>query len=283
MTELPSAVTEQYFKQIVYDEAQSHLFLLNPSNKSFECDIYGNSTTKFNKSITGQAKFPERIKRSLIKAVLLNPDRRLYHPQNRCFEGYSQFPRPLSQPFLNKYSERTELLDSLIKNKILTRPDNTHLLKLRTNQGLSFISSSIAFENKSNKETLIKLIDTTCKEYDIEEEMSQKHKHKYSQANIKALKKLKQTLLLNSKDTVYGRKLPEPTALVKRQNQAIVQLYRNLPNEKIKMKNRHLKNSFSLPSLLHVESLFDNAKKNNKKDDDKSIELLCKHIKTHLM
>lgn len=274
MTELPSSVTEQYFKQIVHDETTGHLSLLDPRNKSFECNIYGNPIRKFDFDITGKADYAEREKRNLIKTLFLNQDRRLYRPQNRRFEGYSQFPRPLSQPFINENCNKTLLIKTLVKNKQFTRPENAKLLKLKTNHGLSFMSSSIPSENKTDKKQLIKLIDNTCKEYDSQEKMNQNHK--YSQANINSLKKLKQIVLLNSKDMVYGRRLPKPTDLAKNQYQTIVELYSNIPNEKIQIKNQQLKNSASIPCLLVEENPFEKAKKKSTKGDT-SIDFLSKH------
>ena len=201
MTDLPQAVSQpslhksksetvlsnKRLKEIIYNPDNGLLYLINPSGESFECNLYGHRNTKFKPNFSGMSTYAERVNNKSIKPLDHKMNSTFYHPQGKYFEGYFQFPNPISRPFQNLDSDSTKLVDELKKSKRFTLERNKHLLTLKTNEGLHYLTSSVLVNDEKGKMKLIELIDTTAKEFYYNKELGKPLE--YTDAQIRAIKK----------------------------------------------------------------------------------------------
>jgi len=133
------------------------------------------------------------------------------------FEGYFQFPRPLSQPFFNekflKKDQKALLYEEMRKQFKVEK--NLHLLDLKDNQGINYFTSSLKFTDQESKKRLIKSIDKLIDDF--------KEKNKYKpdvidkDSQVKSLRNLKKKLNMNDNTKlINGRKLLSPSNEVKK-------------------------------------------------------------------
>ena len=107
-----------FIKELYFDDISGKVMIHDSNNNDYECNIYGEKLNKFLPNITGFISAEGR-KELKINKSLDNKDetKDLYHPQGPKFEGYFQFPNPLSVPFTNeKFAENTK--KNLLKNII---------------------------------------------------------------------------------------------------------------------------------------------------------------------
>lgn len=199
-------------KQIYYDETTGKVTIYDKLNNNYSCNMYGDKLPKFLPRITGFANFKER--KDYMEMINVNEiDRSIYRPQNTKFEGYFQFPKPLSAPFFNENlakKEKKKLLEKLEKTKNgLSLAKNKNLLELKSNQGLHYFTSSLNLEDESSKIKFMKLIDNYIEEFKIE------NKYKLdlleTDPKVKALKKLRKILSINlGNKIINNRKIESP-------------------------------------------------------------------------
>jgi hypothetical protein len=146
-----------------------------------------------------------------MKEIFITPRRVKYLIHLGKFEGYSQFPRPLSQPFFNCKipSKEKNKLSNIIKNDRFFTSKNKHLLTIKTNEGLHYLTSSISLNDEETKKKLINSINQFM------EEFREEHKFKADmidkEPKVIALNRFKKLLLENNGDKkIFGKTLKEP-------------------------------------------------------------------------
>jgi hypothetical protein len=131
------------------------------------------------------------------------------------FEGYFQFPRPLSKPFFNetmpRHQDSNEFINSL--RETLKIKENIEQFDKKTNQDIPYFTSSLSLLDSTSKMKVIKSID------DYIAKFKEKNKYKLDvvkkDPKIKALKRAKKTLLANDGDKlIHGRTIPKPSKKV---------------------------------------------------------------------
>jgi hypothetical protein len=200
-------------KELYFDDFSGKIMIHDSNNNDYECNLYGEKISKFLPNITGCLDAVERNKKNLNTSIeFKNESKEFYHPQSSKFEGYFQYPNPLSVPFFNeKISEEAKknLLKYVEKSKIFMAKKNQNFLTLKSNSGLHYLTSSFKYINENIKYSLIKMID---------EYIAQKiEENKYvkdiviQDSKIKALKKLKSLLIMNSGDKkIFNREGYKP-------------------------------------------------------------------------
>jgi hypothetical protein len=143
---------------------------------------------------------------------------KLYVNNQGKFEGYFQFPRPLSKPFFNvtlpKHDDKERFFSSL--KETLKIDKNIEQFDKLENQGIPYFTSSLAISDNTSKAKVIKSID------DYIVKFKEKNKYKLDlvkkDPKIKALKRVKKMLMENDGDMlINGRRIQKPNeSMVKR-------------------------------------------------------------------
>ncbi len=101
------------------------------------------------------------------------------------------------------------MINNLLNTNKLRLQKNKNLLKLKSNQGLNYFTSSVSFQDDSSKNILISRIDEYIDKR--KEDFNYKMSSFYNDATIKALNKLKKILKMNSYNKIVnGRELRSP-------------------------------------------------------------------------
>ena len=186
----------------------------------------GSNMRRFYPRVTGFANQKQRMNKTNInlKVESLKNEVSAYVPQPTKFEGYSNFPRPLSRPYTNKMGQfkaqvvkvpksvfRDKFMDS--KNNFVYKNDKN----FKTNNvGVSYLTSSFASmtQSVSTRKTVIndfgssKLIKSMVKN-------SYSKQSKNSNNALGRVIKLQHALSNNTfGDTVHGRKLTMPKSSI---------------------------------------------------------------------
>ena len=227
-------------KQFYFDIDKDKYFLKNEDNiKIYESNILAKKIPQINIQQAGFAKYPDRMITNSIEKLDFKIDNSLYHPQTLRFEGYSQFPRPIIAPFSNisKIKLQKNLIKNLRKNEnIFKTPKNKNTLNKKINTGLIFYSGTINnIVNTKNKNYVINKINEGLA-FDEKKNIFSK-KENIREKDKKILKKLKNAILTNSTNIVYGRKLKKPDEKFLSQFKINYNVYFKNPIKKIKLKN----------------------------------------------
>ena len=100
----------QIILNICYNPETGKLTLSDNYNNHYACDLFGRITKKFFPNVTGQASYRERKIKTEEKYKMPKTTNNFYlkkkglidyYPQTRKFDGYFNYPRPLSPPFCN--------------------------------------------------------------------------------------------------------------------------------------------------------------------------------------
>jgi hypothetical protein len=73
---------ENSFKQIIFDEITGTLNLIDDGNNSYQCNIYGERSSRFLPNITGFASFKQRKNYNIDCEIKSECEENLYRPQN---------------------------------------------------------------------------------------------------------------------------------------------------------------------------------------------------------
>lgn len=244
----PRPLSDKRFKEIQYNPDNGLLYLINPTGEIFECNLYGYKQTKFIKDFTGFVDYKTRLKKSKIDPVNLKLNSTFYHPQGKYFEGYFQFPNPLSHPFQNINGDDSKLIEQLKKSKRMTLMKNKHLLKLKTNEGYHLFTSSVVVGEEKGKKKIIELIDSTVKDFEYNKTYGKPQEFQESQ--IKAIKRLKQIFLENSSNKIFKRILAKPNQKAYEDYYSVNRAMSVRPIEKIKQKNKKKVPSLSMDFII---------------------------------
>ena len=227
-------------KELFFDLDKDNYYLKYENNiRLYQSNVLGLKQPKINVHQTGFAKYKDRILHNTIEKLNFKIDDSIYHPQSLRFEGYSQFPRPLIIPFSNisKVKLQKNLIKDLRKTEnIFTTNKNKDLLDVKTNEGLSFYSGTINnIVNTKNKKIVLNKINEALSFEEKKNIFSTKEKMKNSE--IIAIKKLKNNILSNSTNTIFGRNLKKPDEKFITQFKINYNVYFKNPIKKSKLKN----------------------------------------------
>ena len=196
-------------KQLFFDLDKNKYYLKYDDNrKLYESNVLALKKPQINIPQTGFAKYNDRINSNSIEKLNFKMDDSLYHPQSLRFEGYSQFPRPIIIPFSNisKLKLQKHLKDLQNTENFFTTNKNKNIFNKKTNEGLYFYSGTINnIVNTKNKKIVLNKINDALSFDENENIFNGKEKIRNYEKN--ALKKLKNKILSNSTNTIFGRKL----------------------------------------------------------------------------
>ena len=260
-------------KQLFFDIDKDKYYLKYDDNKKlYAANIFAQKKSLVNPQ-AGFAKYNERIHSNTIEKLDFKVDDSLYHPQSLRFEGYSQFPRPLIIPFSNisKTKIQKNLKNELCKTKnIFTTSKNKNIFNKKTNEGLTFYSGTINnIENSNNKRFVINKINEALS-YDNNKNIFE-NKGKIKESEKLALKNLKNKILSNSTNIIFGRKLQKPDDKFILQFQINHNVYFKNPIKKSILKNNQLEND-------NKDYFYDLYKSLNKKSVQKILKLPRKRL-----
>ena len=208
-------------REIIFDITKNKYYLYNKEkNKIYNSNFFGKKIYKINTNNLGKLSFKERLRKNLIDRLEYKFDDNLYVPRMKYFDGFSQIPRPLIQPFYNNKDKNEEKnknektkqdMINYIKNKdgIITNDKYKEILSRNKScnslppKDLNYYSNNLANSvngrNKNyNKNKVIKYINNSLKNEDLN--LKQKH----------SLKIFKSNLLNNSNSEINGVKLSDP-------------------------------------------------------------------------
>ena len=261
----------QIILNICYNPESGKLTLSDNYNNHYSCDLFGRIKKRFFPNVTGQASYNERkIKTEEIYKMpkttnnFYVKEKRLieYCPQTRKFDGYTNFPRPISPPFCNipnyvlTNKTKNELISVLEKyfsdnkSKKLISTDNY-------NKELSYLTGDLnEFDClKFDGEKLLKLIKNTLDS--IKEEYALKMDIFNKVPIVKALIQFRKYIKENPESIIINnRKLKKPNSTIKKKYDIIHSTITNFGLKKNNFKNIH---------HLQLDSLYnDNLPKRSK-------------------
>ena len=230
-------------KQILFDVDRDKFYLKYDNNKKLHLsNKFGKKIPKIKLGHTGFANYNDRIKINTIDQLDFAIDDSLYRPQSLFFEGYAQFPRPLAPPLTNvtQYKFHKNIINTLKKKKnLFTTPKNKNIFNKKTNQGLYFYTGKINnLANKKNKQIVINQINNAISSEGNEDENVFKRKSTLSNHDKIPLKKLKNKLMANSTNTIFGRKLTKPDEKFINRYKMNYNIYFNNPIQKNILKSK---------------------------------------------
>ena len=229
-------------KELIYDINKDKYYLyennidnknnnnINKKNKIYQSNILGKKIIKLNNNFIGKLSYQERLNKNLIEKFERKYDETIYHPRIKYFNGFSQIPRPVSQPLFNyrsKDKENKQIIQSkenivnYIKNKENIISDNKYKEILNRNssndkkapESLNYFSISIADEiNSKNKRkqrnNVIKFINISVN--NVELNSNQKL----------SLNEFKTNLLINANKETDRTKSTKPNEIFKNEYKA---------------------------------------------------------------
>jgi hypothetical protein len=205
-------------RELIYDIAKNKYYLYDKdSNKFYPSNFLGKKKIKINNNNLGKLSYKERLRNNLIEKLDKKIDDNSYHPKIKYFEGFSQLPRPLVEPFFNfnndisrqnkKIIQSKGDMINYIRSKESRITDNKYKEILSRNnnnengekiKGLNYYSNSVAesinYKKRNiNTNKVIRCINSSLSSG----ELSSKQKN--------SLKKFKNKILINSNNEI---KLP---------------------------------------------------------------------------
>ncbi len=237
---------KDYHKQICYDYDTNSYTMFNGEKSDYRCDFFGRHFPKFDPDISGSLSGKQRKKLTPLSIDYSNIPKLKnysdYFPITRKFEGYGQFPHPLSVPFSNiptwevKPRNRAGLINQL--QKFSSSDEYLKIMnKSNDNKGLSYLTRDLTEFDTVKNDGLI-LIDTINKTFDEYKEQYKNQLNTFDKLPaVKALKNFKKVLEENSeKNIVNGKELKNYGEDIKKQYDAVyscIKSSKGIKNEKI--------------------------------------------------
>ena len=232
-------------KEIIYDTDKGKYYLYDKENNKINpTNFYASKIQTLNISHLGKMSYDERLKNHSIEKINHKIDDSLYHPRSKYFDGFSQIPRPLVQPFSNTKTlkAQNELINCLNKNKVISLKKVKKIFDKKRDENLKCLdyytgTISDVVNHKSKNALLNKINDAI-----VNDNLSQKE--------IESLNKLKNNLLLNSTHIINGKKISKPKDIFQKRyninhNIMFINPVKELSNNKDKDKSINL-NSYNL-------------------------------------
>ena len=244
----------QIILNICYNPETGKLTLSDNYNNHYSCDLFGRITKKFFPNVTGQASYHERKIKTEEKYKMPKTTNNFYlkekglidyYPQTRKFDGYFNYPRPLSPPFCNvpenimNNKTKKELISHLEKyfsDEKSKKLVGGHL----PNMEVTYLTGDLnEFDLlKVEGEKLLKLIKNTLNS--IKEEYALKMNMYNKLPMVKALRQFKKYILENKESIIINnRKLKKPISTIKKKYDIIHRTITNFGLKRDKFKNIH--------------------------------------------
>ena len=220
--------------------------MFNGEKSDYRCDFFGRHFPKFDPDISGSLSGKQRKKLTPLSIDYSNIPKLKnysdYFPITRKFEGYGQFPHPLSVPFSNiptwevKPRNRAGLINQL--QKFSSSDEYLKIMnKSNDNKGLSYLTRDLTEFDTVKNDGLI-LNDTINKTFDEYKEQYKNQLNTFDKLPaVKALKNFKKVLEENSeKNIVNGKELKNYGEDIKKQYDAVyscIKSSKGIKNEKI--------------------------------------------------
>ena len=259
---------EQVILNICYIPESGKLVLSDNYNNHYSCDLFGRIKKKFLPNVTGQVSYKERKIKTEEKYKMPKTTNNFhinekglieYYPQTRKFDGYFNFPRPLSPPFCNipnyvmKEATKKELISHLEKY-FSNEKSKDFVSHKNMNVEVSYLTGDLnEFDClKVDTEKLLKLIKNTLDS--IREEYALKMNIFNKVPMVKALYQFKKYIEQNKESIIINnRKLRKPNSTIKKKYDII---HSTITNFGLK------RNNFKAIHKLQLDSLYnDNISK----------------------
>ena len=232
-------------KEIIYDIDKGKYYLYEKENNKIKpTNFYASKIQNLNISHLGKMTYDERLKNNSIEKINHKIDDSLYHPRSKYFDGFSQIPRPLVQPFSNTKTlkAKKELINCLNKSKVISLKKVKTIFEKKRDENLKcldYYTGTISdIVNHKSKNTLLSKINDAIGNDNL------------SQKEIESLNKLKNNLLLNSTHVINGKKIIKPKDIFQQRyninhNIMFINPIKELSNNKDKDKSINL-NTYNL-------------------------------------
>ena len=279
---------DQIILNICYNPENGELTLSDNYNNHYLCDLFGRIKKKFLPNVTGQVSYKERkIKTDEIYKMPKTTNNFYpnekglieYYPQTRKFDGYFNFPRPLSPPFYNipnyimKDATKKELINHL--EKYFSNEDSKKFVRNKNfKPEVSYLTGDLnEFDVlKEDSEKILKLIKNTLDS--IREEYALKMNIFNKVPMVKALYQFRKYIKENKESVVINnRRLRKPNSTIKKKYDIIHSTITNFGLKRDNFKKSHklkldtiINDSTSKPlkkQLLTLESLKDKSIEKN--------------------
>lgn len=223
-------------KEIIYDTNKGKYYLYDKeNNKINSTNFYASKIQNINISHLGKMTYDERLKNNSIEKINHKIDDSLYHPRSKYFDGYSQIPRPLVQPFSNTKSSKAqnELFNCLKKNKVISLKKVQKIFEKKRDENLACLdyytgTISDVVNHKSKNALLNKINDAITND-------------NLNKKEIESLNKLKNNLLNNSTYVINGKQIFKPKDVFQKEyninhnimfNNPVKELSKNIDKDK---------------------------------------------------
>jgi len=245
---------EQVILNICYNPETGKLTLSDNYNNHYSCDLFGRIKKRFFPNVTGQASYKERKIKTEEKYKMPKTTNNFhiknkglidYYPQTRKFDGYFNFPRPLSPPFCNlpnhamKDATKRELINHL--EKYFSEPKNKQYVSNKNlNIEVSYLTGDLnEFDClKVDNEKLLKLIKNTLDS--IREEYALKMNIFNKVPMVKALYQFRKYIKENKESVVINnRRLRKPNSTIKKKYDIIHSTITNFGLKRDNVKKAH--------------------------------------------
>ena len=259
-----------YHKQICYDYDTNSYTMFNGEKSDYRCDFFGRHFPKFDPDISGSLSGKQRKKLTPLSIDYSNIPKLKnysdYFPITRKFEGYGQFPHPLSVPFSNiptwevKPRNRAGLINQL--QKFSSSDEYLKIMnKSNDNKGLSYLTRDLTEFDTVKNDGLV-LIDTINKTFDEYKEQYKNQLNTFDNLPaVKALKNFKKVLEENSeKNIVNGKELKNYGEDIKKQYDAVyscIKSSKGIKNDKIVLPKIN-----KINENVNINERYENNKKN---------------------
>ena len=256
---------EQVILNICYNPESGKLTLSDNYNNHYSCDLFGRIKKKFLPNVTGQVSYKERKIKTEEKYKLpktsnnfyINEKKLIeYYPQTRKFDGYFNFPRPISPPFCNipnyvmKETTKKELISHL--EKYFSNEKSKNFVSYKNKKvEVSYLTGDLnEFDClKVDAERLLTLIKNTLDS--IREEYALKMNIFNKVPMVKALYQFKKYIEENKESIIINnRKLRKPNSTIKKKYDII---HSTLTNFGLKRDNINNKNY--LTSIMFYKNI----------------------------
>ena len=245
---------EQVILNICYNPESGKLTLSDNYNNHYSCDLFGRIKKKFLPNVTGQVSYKERKIKTEEKYKLpktsnnfyINEKKLIeYYPQTRKFDGYFNFPRPISPPFCNipnyvmKETTKKELISHL--EKYFSNEKSKNFVSYKNKKvEVSYLTGDLnEFDClKVDAERLLTLIKNTLDS--IREEYALKMNIFNKVPMVKALYQFKKYIEENKESIIINnRKLRKPNSTIKKKYDIIHSTLTNFGLKRDNFKNIH--------------------------------------------
>ena len=244
----------QIILNICYYPDSGKLILSDNYNHHYSCDLFGRIKKKFLPNVTGQVSYQERKIKTEEKYRMSKTTNNFsigekglieYYPQTRKFDGYFNFPKPISPPFCNipDYTMNSKTKNELISHleKYFSDPKSKkYVSNEKRDIELAYLTGDLnEFDClKVDSEKLLILIKNTLNS--IKEEYALKMNIFNKVPIVKALKQFRKYIKENKESIMINNHiLRKPNSFIKKKYDVVYRTITNFGLKKDKLRNIH--------------------------------------------